>query len=770
VQASNDAFNITSVSSQDRPTIPLLNSDVNGDAVVVRNRLLGQELDKEQSTPIKERQKRVEDSQPNTESDNNSVSYAASINDISIILECVKVHPSAKCTERAFQTLFLLSTDPDPVGTFARKEILENEGIEAMVLTIWKHMENGKVILAVLHALWAVSVFDIHDNDNLTMALAKVEQSRALEAVLFSLQTHPVNLRILESGCDLIQRLSPMLPSRQPEVRSAVILFANSARSLDASTKAYHACLGALLSLCQLSDENKHEFANCRDELHNDICQVLISDASDLETKELICELYWCVSSVAGSTLGFIAKKIIDSMKYLPQNKQSSNYFEAACGTLTNLALDPENHMVLVDAGALTQIANAIQSFDFSDAVLSASCTALANLSTSSCIRSAIISHGGVSALVESMKSAPTSAEVQGEASRALLNLCDVSMEVRKVTTDHLFLFFDAHYRHDDIILQEIVSSMLSKLSKDGVCRKEMISTSRTYDVLVRLFKLHPSNKKIQKTSLLTLRNVSTESSITPILLNRGFLPLVVSAMSAFPNDVDIQESSCIVLRNLGSLNSEAAVEICSEEGINFIVKAMQNLSDCTPTQRASCGALWACIHDSDVNCRIAVSLGAIDAVICLVLVHPSDVFILENAIMILESLSSFKEYVKQIVDAGGISLVVETMRSHPSSTKLIRHGSIFIANLTQAYSSLSDEAVRCVTAIIRCIDENPTLVELIVDCSRTLHSLVSHSRKCKDRLLAANGLGVVEKIINQNASIQQVNDCAHLLLDDILQ
>jgi len=297
-----------------------------------------------------------------------------------------------------------------------------------------------------------------------------------------------------------------------------------------------------------------------------------------------------------------------------------------------------------------------------------------------------------------------------------------------------------------------------------------MISTSRTYDVLVRLFKLHPSNKKIQKTSLLTLRNVSTESSITPILLNRGFLPLVVSAMSAFPNDVDIQESSCIVLRNLGSLNSEAAVEICSEEGINFIVKAMQNLSDCTPTQRASCGALWACIHDSDVNCRIAVSLGAIDAVICLVLVHPSDVFILENAIMILESLSSFKEYVKQIVDAGGISLVVETMRSHPSSTKLIRHGSIFIANLTQAYSSLSDEAVRCVTAIIRCIDENPTLVELIVDCSRTLHSLVSHSRKCKDRLLAANGLGVVEKIINQNASIQQVNDCAHLLLDDILQ
>jgi len=104
-------------------------------------------------------------------------------------------------------------------------------------------------------------------------------------------------------------------------------------------------------------------------------------------------------------------------MKYLPQNKQSSNYFEAACGTLTNLALDPENHMVLVDAGALTQIANAIQSFDFSDAVLSASCTALANLSTSSCIRSAIISHGGVSALVESMKSAPTSAEVQGEAS-----------------------------------------------------------------------------------------------------------------------------------------------------------------------------------------------------------------------------------------------------------------------------------------------------------------------------------------------------------------
>ncbi|KAL7467806.1 hypothetical protein ACHAXS_008042 [Conticribra weissflogii] len=573
------------------------------------------------------------------------------------------------------------------------------------------------------------------------------------------MQSHPVDLRILESGCDFIQRLSPMLPSEQPELRSAVMLFSNSIRSLDASTKAYRSCLGALISLCQLSDGNKHEFANCREESHNEICQILIGDASDLETKELVCELYWCVSSVAGSTLGFIAKKIIESMKYLPQNEQSSNYYEAACGTLTNLALDPENHTVLVNAGAVTQIANAIQSFHFSEAVLSASCTALANLSTSSFIRPTIISHGGVSALIASMKSAPTSEEVQGEASRALLNLCDVSVEVRKVTADHLFLLFDALYRHDDINLQEVVSSILSKLSQEDICRKKMISTSRTFDVLVRLMKLNPSNKKIVESSLLTLRNVSTELSLVSILFNRGFLPIVISAMTLFPNDVELQESACVVLRNLGSLNSEAAVEVGSEEGINLIVKAMQNLSDSGSTQRASCSALWTCIHDSDANSLIAVSLGAIDAVICLVLVHPSDVALLESAIMILESFSSSKKYVKQIVDAGGLSLVVETMRSHPTSPKLIRNGSIFIANLIRVYPSLSNEAARCVTSIIRCIDENPTLVELIIDCCRTLHSLISHSHRCKDRILAANGLGIVEKIINQNADIQQVND-----------
>ncbi|KAL7467805.1 hypothetical protein ACHAXS_008041 [Conticribra weissflogii] len=160
VKASCDASNFTSKSSRYQPIIQSVNCDVNGDIVVVQNRFLGQATDNEQTMSVKERPTIFGNSQSNTESDDKSVSYTTSINDISIILECVKVHPSPKCTERAFQTLFLLSTDPDPVGTFARKEILENEGIEAMVLTLWKHMENGKVILAVLHALWAVcSIF-----------------------------------------------------------------------------------------------------------------------------------------------------------------------------------------------------------------------------------------------------------------------------------------------------------------------------------------------------------------------------------------------------------------------------------------------------------------------------------------------------------------------------------------------------------------------------------------------------------------------------------
>lgn len=196
----------------------------------------------------------------------------------------------------------------------------------------------------------------------------------------------------------------------------------------------------------------------------------------------------------------------------------------------------------------------------------------------------------------------------------------------------------------------------------------------------------------------------------------------------------------------------------------------MQNFPDSILLQQATCGALWAVTRDSDSYKNIAISAGTIDAIVCLILVHPHDVGVLESALKFLASLSSVKKCAKEVANASGIDVVVEAMRSNSSSIELIRNGSLFIQNMAFADSGYADQAVQGITSILHCMDEHPDCVRLVEDSCRALRCLVLHSKECKDRVLTANGVGVIEKVMNENFNVSTVQECTHLLLDELLQ
>lgn len=270
----------------------------------------------------------------------------------------------------------------------------------------------------------------------------------------------------------------------------------------------------------------------------------------------------------------------------------------------------------------------------------------------------------------------------------------------------------------------------------------------------------------IQKATCSTLRNVSVEETLIPTLLKKGFDSLVIDAMDSYSDCEELQENACTFLMNMGGSSPDASASICAGEGIHCIVKAMQTIPTSVSLQQASCGALCA-LTKGDAHKNMAVSAGAVDAIIYSLLVHPNETKVLENAMNALASLSALKKCTKIIADAGGISTVIETMRSNPSSTGLIISGSRFIQNMALSSPEYATEALGGIKPMLSCMDEYPECAKLVEESCKALRCLVLKSESCKDRVINADGVAVIERTMEKNSTSQRWQT---LLLDELFQ
>ncbi|KAL9188497.1 hypothetical protein ACHAXT_006875 [Thalassiosira profunda] len=717
-------------------------------------------------------------------STNRRASQLSTIEDIPLILKAVQSSRSQD-TLRAFQSLFLLATDPEPEGSLAKTEILANGGMETLSAAIWDHMENSEVLLALFHALWAISAVNSKDEKSNKASVAKMQECRVVEGLLFGMQTHANDSSIQEAGCDLISRLTGSLPADTPEFRSAVPLLSSNIQSMDTESKAYLSCLDALNSLCQLNDANKVEFAKAGSDCHSAVIRGFMhTEPGSAEAKELACQLFWCATSdrAAVSALSsddVLAKSLIEAMNAsiidaMNATKSASNptatvqFYGAASGTLANLALEPDNHGKLLDLGVVPALCEAIYEYDSFADVTSAACTALANLSASRNIRDDIVSQGAIAPLFTAMKATEDNIDVQSEALRALHNLCESSKEGKRAIAADLDTVISAFFQHEGgRYIQQVICSILFRLSTDERCRETMMDLPKMFVALAKIMKEgNPRKKLVQKSACSALRNLSLEEPIIPTLRSLRFDSLVIEAMNAYPDSEELQESACTFLLNLGCSSLEASEEICSVGGIEAIVAAMRTIPTSASLQQASCGALSALMKE-DAHKSIAASAGAIDAVICLIVTHLDQVEVLENAVQVMANLSSVQQCTKTIADAGGISTVVELMKAHPCSLELIHSASEFLRNMALVDPEYANEACGAISPILNCMEEHPDNARLKEEACHALHSLVQKSENCKDQVLSANGVAVIENTLKGNGSSERWQT---ILLDELFE
>ena len=701
-----------------------------------------------------------------------SMTQLASIEDIPVIIQCVKTRPTAVCTEKAFQTLFLLSTNPYQEGRLAREKILSSDGMETLISSVWEHIDNDQVLRALFHALWALSVFDLSDDSSNAVTLNKITNCSVIEGMLAAMQMHATDLTILEAGFDIVGRLAGLLPADASCFESAIDVISGLMRNMDIKSRSYSSGVFALNGLCQSSVTRKREFAN-NNNCYEAIRRVLGTKSVSLRRREIACSVFWVVTSDRASVSALkieLAQDIIDALQGFSssETQECSGFFEAACGTLANLALDTDNHAQLVKIGVIQVLCEAVDMHSSSEDVMLVCCTAFANLTASNVGfgTSNTETQGVINSLFSCIKAKIECPEVIREAFRALNNLTDTSSEVKQIISCDLDTIISTCNRYKkDKYMQSTTCSMLGRLSCDITCAKVMISLPEIYDVLAIIIQANPSMKMIDAQACLILRNISSQENVARSI---SFVPFVMVAMTTHIDSEEMLENACFFLSNVGSKEPDGFSQLCTEDGVRCIINAMQTYPTSTSLQEACCGALHVTIRDSDEHKTFCISAGAVDAIICVILVHPNETSVIENALRVLVTLSSQGKCVKAISDAGGISTVVEIMRSNSVSPSIIDYGSRFITSMVDADPEYANEAVPGITSILTCMKQQTQNTPLIEALCKSLHSLVLASENCADRVISADGVTAVEAILHENENntviVQQCNSLLHVL------
>jgi hypothetical protein len=235
-------------------------------------------------------------------------------------------------------------------------------------------------------------------------------------------------------------------------------------------------------------------------------------------------------------------------------------------------------------------------------------------------------------------------------------------------------------------------------------------------------------------------------------------------AMTAHVANEELFENACFFLSTVGSKQPEGFGALCTEEGIKCIIHALQTNASASILE-ACCSVLYAAINDSNEYKKLCLPTGAIDAIICLIMVHPHETSLLEAALTILVGLSSKKECVAAIANSGGIGSVVSLMRSNPKCLGIMENGTRFITNVVTTDVAFANEAVPAVVPILACIREEINDQRLIEELCKSLHYLVLVSENWADRIITADGIDVIETAMKGSESNTRIaQECDALL------
>ena len=319
---------------------------------------------------------------------------------------------------------------------------------------------------------------------------------------------------------------------------------------------------------------------------------------------------------------------------------------------LSNFNFADEDYDMLLDAGAMEVIADAMQAFPQDMVLQMSGCRAMCNTSGTPEAQECYAEFGAVDLVLDAMGLFLEYPRMQEQGLAALANLAATQGNIPELI--------------------------------DKGCVPQAVAAMNKY----------PGDLEVQLKGCSVITNLSSHAlDMRGAIMEASGGGAVVLAMVLHSQEPDVQEKALRALRNLSSDNDDVKVELAHMGGIDGVVQAMQVHRDDAIVQEAGASTLCNLAGHPDNKLMIG-QCGGIDVTIRAMWVHSDAVSVVEWCCRALFSLSLDPENRLKILEVGGITAAVNAMQAHAESAVVQEFGCAILCSLAKDDESAKEKIV----------------------------------------------------------------------------
>ena len=665
-------------------------------------------------------------------------------------------------------------------GQQAKVLITDHKGLEGLTQSMWTSMADASVQEAALNLIFALA----SSSDGLAASdvLTGNSAQDAIDALLIVMQTHLTVENIQHTGCGILACLSAATSNNSSvddaSLSGALVSVVSAMEAHRNSTEIQEWGIRALYNQCVYSrhaESNKRSLALSKSGMEENKCgaaviyrAIEITEEDDMVTVEWACRLYWCLSASEDvaemlTVTHHPIQVILEALQRYHQVAEAASVLEAIFGALANLVKVKENHK-LVDPSVLFLVVRAAQSQHTNEDLLIEACALIANLVSLSSDNAVVaVNADAIDVIFNGLQAFPENVSMFEEAMRCLTCLSVASEDAKGYLCTRVVLSFLANMHSDSAFGQEMfVNLMGSIMTRDGP--QHTIIAHGGVDMLLSAMRAHPNDRRVQEAGCLAVRNLACHGDEDMRIDFRETINCITQAMAKHEGSESIQLNGCCTLWNVaskGHLGDSGGYELSDKEMMECIVKAMQTHMESASVLEMACGALCSKINGSPQQKEFLVESGGLDAVTCVLVMHPNEPAALEKAFGVLSCMSASTDFADDVANAQCMINVMEAMRANSSSISLLEFGCLVLRNIILLRSEHASEASSIVATILNAMGEHPGNVEFQREACSLLWAMAAVSETCKSKVLSLDGIAVLLNCLEHNSSFTDVQDAA---------
>ena len=659
-------------------------------------------------------------------------------------------------------------------GIRAKMMFVECKGIEALTTIIWADIDDNVIQEAALELLLAL--VSSQDGEAASDIIVGSESEACVDALLIAMHTMLSDERVQELGCTILCCLASATLTNanvcDGSLSGAVVAVLNAMEAHRGSLLIQECGIRALFEQCIFSRnasankralvESKVESGRMGSEI---LCGAMVNTEAGILYTERLCQLYWGISVDDTNAKKFSSTPIpfaelVSTIMRCKDKPEAASLVQACFGAIANFT-KIESNLASLDADAVVEAALCVleRRRDFMCACTEA-CCAVSSVAAALKQIEKHVRGGALETMFTAAFSSSGNCDFRGACFRAFVALADRSDSAKDSLLQPPFFSMLARVRSEweesmdlQLIYCRLIASACQKTKKIDKTLVRGILRS-----IERAMSAHADSEGVQEAGCLAVAVLSgrPECKIPIETVGR-----VVSAMECYHSCASVQLNGCRVLWDVSSsMGAKSSIDFTAS-CISSLVKAIQTHLENKEILVVACGALENYISGSDKMKSILAGIdGGIDAVTCVLVMHPDSTDILERAIGILTSLSSRPAVSKHVVSAEWIDSILDVMQNNNESPALLASVSIFLRNVILADPRFVENANGAISIVINAMRHHKKSAEFQRAACNLLWIMSATSAESRAKILELDGVSVLMDTL-EGSQVQGVQDAA---------